>query len=256
MTSPITDDGHRRVVIENVSPEVDAGRFPAKRARGERVVVEADIFADGASELGAALLFKRGAAAEWEETRLTPLGNDRWRGAFTVGDPGRYLFTIRAWVDPFRTWRSDLKRRLAAKQDVAPELPAGAEIVRQAARGAPPADRKALEGSAKKVLAGGAAALEDELDDLMRRHGPRPHVTQYARELAVMVDPAHARFSAWYEIFPRSCSPKPGAHGTFRDVEAMLPEIASMGFDILHLPPIHPIGRSFRKGPNNKPKEL
>jgi len=255
MTTPIADDGRRRVVIENVTPDVDAGRFPAKRSRGERVIVEADIFADAASELGAVLLFKRDGAAKWEETRLMPLGNDRWRGAFTVNDLGRHVFSIRAWVDPFRTWRSDLKRRLAAKQDVGPEIPDGVALIRQAAAAAPLTDRKSLESWAHKVQTAAAAALDDDLAALMLRHGPRPHVSEYVRQPAVMVDPPHARFCAWYEIFPRSCSPDPGAHGTFRDVEALLPTIAAMGFDIVYLPPIHPIGRSFRKGPNNTPSD-
>ena len=246
-------DARRRVVIEHVSPEIDAGRFPIKRTAGERVVVEADAFADGHDELACVLLHRAAREAGWREAAMRPLVNDRWRGEFRVGGPGRHLYTLEAWVDPFHTWVRDLVRRLEAGQDVTVDLQIGAELVRAAAGRAQGADASALRDAARAMtrVRGERTALAPRLAELMARHPDRRQATRYERELEVLVDRELAGFGAWYELFPRSASPEPGRHGTFRDVEARLPYVAGMGFDVLYLPPIHPIGRAHRKGRNN-----
>ena len=246
-------DARCRAVIENVDPEIDAGRFPIKRTAGERVVVEADAFADGHDELTCVLLHRRDPETAWREAAMRPLVNDRWRGEFRVGEPGRHVYTLEAWVDHFHTWVRDLVRRLEAGQDVTVDLQVGAELVRAAAGRAQGADAIALRDAARAMTAGRGerTALSPRLAELMGRHPDRCHATRYERELEVLVDRERARFSAWYELFPRSASPVPGRHGTFRDVEARLPYVAGMGFDVLYLTPIHPVGRTYRKGPNN-----
>ncbi len=227
MTRPISkdvrsgraeEDGRRRCAIEGVAPEVDGGRFPIKRCAGDPVVVEADVVADGHDIVAAALRHRREDETTWAESPMTALGNDRFRGEFQVPAAGRYLYTVVAWVDHLASWRRGLEKKVAAGQDVALDLREGEEL-----------ERLAAAGQARRFA------------------------TEYARELAVVVDDPKARFSTWYELFPRSTSPEPGRHGTFRDVEARLPYVAAMGFDVLYLPPIHPIGRVNRKGRNNDP---
>jgi starch synthase (maltosyl-transferring) len=249
-------DARRRVVIEHVEPEIDAGRFPIKRVPGERVVVEADVFAEGHDELTSVLLHRSAEEKAWCEVPMRPLVNDRWRGEFRVGGPGRHVYCLEAWVDHFHTWVRDLVRRLEAGQDVTVDLQIGAGLVSAAAERASGDDAVALADAARAMTAGGGerAAMSPRLGELMARHPDRCHATRYERELEVMVDRERARFSAWYELFPRSASPQPGRHGTFKDVEARLPYVAGMGFDVLYLTPIHPIGRTFRKGRNNSVK--
>ncbi|HVT17651.1 MAG TPA: alpha-1,4-glucan--maltose-1-phosphate maltosyltransferase [Thermoanaerobaculia bacterium] len=255
--------GRIRVVVERVTPQIDGGRFPIKRTVGERVTVEASVFADGHDSIVGMLLYRAESAAAWTEAEMEFLGNDRWRAQFAVAAIGRWLYTVSGWVDPFKTWRRDLEKRVEARQDVALELLAGAGLVRQAGERARLAGRK----SDGRVLAGLARALEQakdgtarlrlaldpELAQLMDRYPDRRHAGSFDRELAVVVDRERARFSAWYEMFPRSCSPEPGRHGTFRDCADRLAYVAGMGFDVLYLPPIHPIGRTHRKGKKNSP---
>lgn len=261
----LAEDGRRRVVIEGVTPEIDAGRFPIKRTVGEEVVVEADIFADGHDVLAAVLRYRRESDPEWTEVPMMPLGNDRWRGVFRTHELGRYRYTLVGWVDRFKTWARDLAKRVEAGQDVAVDLQIGAGLVDDAARRAEGPDALVLRSYAAALRGGGAEAtreaLSDELAVLMTRYADRSAATQYDRELVVVVDRERARFGAWYELFPRSCAHHPGTplpsgeepprHGTFADVEAWLPYVAGMGFDVLYLPPIHPIGRAYRKGRNN-----
>ncbi len=244
-----------RVVIEGVTPEIDGGGFAIKRTVGETVEVEADIFADGHDTLAGVLLYRRDGAPRWAEVPLTPLGNDRWRGAFTVEQIGRYRYTLRAWIDRFASWARDLRKRVDAGQDVSVALATGDGLIRTAGRRAPAADAARLAAYADRLRGGGDAAvrlaLSDELAALVARYPGREDAATYGKELAVTVDEARARFSAWYEMFPRSCAAEPGRHGTFADCEARLPYVASLGFDVLYLPPIHPIGRTHRKGRNN-----
>jgi starch synthase (maltosyl-transferring) len=198
--------------VEDVTPDVDEGLFPAKRTVGEDVVVEADVFADGHDVVAASLLWRRAGARRWSETRMAPLGNDRWRAAFVCAEFGDYEFTVEGWIDR-------------------------AETIRQAI--------------AKKRDAGQDASAEDEELRLLQADADRAKGTRYSRVLRVAVERERARFGAWYEMFPRSAGTDPTRSATFEEAAARLPYVASMGFDVLYLPPIHPIGRSFRKGRNN-----
>jgi starch synthase (maltosyl-transferring) len=252
-----------RVVIEGVDPEIDGGRFPVKRTVGEDVEVQADIYADGHDVLAAVLLYRHvppGAKAQaprWTEVPLQALSNDRWSAKFTTAALGTYYYTLQAWVDRFGTWRKELSKKAEAGQDVASELLEGADLLTQAARGgsAGEAEWLGVQVAALRRDADQAVrvktALDPALADLMARLADRGRGTTYDRILRVAVEQERARYGAWYEMFPRSCADEPGRHGTFKDCEKRLPYVAGMGFDVLYLPPIHPIGRSFRKGPNN-----
>jgi starch synthase (maltosyl-transferring) len=249
---PKPKDGKKRVVIEGVEPEIDAGRYAIKRIEGDTVPVEADVFADGHDRVMAWLLFRREDAQEWQQVKMVPLGNDRWRAAFTVGKPGRYRYTIAGSIDRFGTWRGDLEKRIAAGQDIAVDLLNGASIVEDALKLARDPDAGALKRWAAALKAQKTeAALDPDLAALMEKYADPQLQSLYDRELGVTVDRERAGFSAWYEMFPRSASPQPGRHGTFKDCEARLGYISELGFDVLYLPPIHPIGQSFRKGKNN-----
>jgi starch synthase (maltosyl-transferring) len=246
-------DGRRRVVIEAVTPEIDGGRFAAKRTIGERVVVEADVFADGHDALACVLRWRHQSSQLWNDVPMVPVVNDRWRGEFMVGELGRYVYTIEGWVDAFETWSRQFAKRVEAGQDITAELEVAARMIEAAASRADGSDSNRLQAYATAIRKGRAtasAALGDELAQLMDRYADKSLAVTYPKELEVVVDPIKARFSAWYELFPRSAG-DPGHHGTFKDVEKRLPEITEMGFDVLYLPPIHPIGHSHRKGANN-----
>ncbi len=250
------EEGRSRVVIEGVRPEIDAGRFPIKRVLGEQVVVEADAFTDGHDAVSCVLRYRHERALEWSEQPMVPLGNDRWRAAFDVGELGRYRYTVRAWVDRFKTWSRDLAKRAEAGQQLDLDLCIGADLVEAAAQRAQGEEAAWLREAAGTLRRGGEAsvrnALSPELAALVWRHAERRFATDYPRELAVVADPVVARYGAWYEFFPRSCASEPGQHGGFRDAERRLPYIAAMGFDVVYLPPIHPIGQQERKGKNNR----
>ena len=251
-------EGRKRVVIERVSPEIDCGRFPIKRVVGDTVVVEADVFADGHDQIGCQILY-------WQDekkvttTPMKPLENDRWRAEFSVEALGRYYYTVEGWIDPFETWRVALLKRAAASQDVRVELLLGTDLIAEVAAQAMGEDARLLRQwairlrEAKDKPEGAAIALEEGLLELVRRYPVKHFASRYGKQLMAMVDREAARFSTWYEVFPRSCARQAGRHGTFRDCELWLPHIASMGFDVVYLPPIHPIGREFRKGKNNSP---
>jgi starch synthase (maltosyl-transferring) len=250
------DHGRKRVVIDYVGPQVDGGRFPIKRAAGETVAVVAHAFADGHDQIRVELLYRRGGQDEWTVREMTYQINDEWSGSFRPTELGDYLYTVRGWVDPFATRLSDLRKKVEAGQDVAIELRIGGAMLRQIAQAAAPADTarltewaRLLESPTSQDDAVGLA-LSQEMAELVRKYPDRSFATVYDKELAVCVDRPQAIFSTWYELFPRSCG-KPGEHGTFRDCERLLPDIAGMGFDVLYLPPIHPIGLTNRKGRNN-----
>jgi len=249
----------RRVVIEGVTPEVDGGRFAAKRVLGDRVRVEANIFADGHEQLGAVLRYRAAEESGWREEKMRLVENDRWEGQFRVDLLGRYLYTIAGWVDEFKTWGADLEKRVAAGQDISVDAVRGVELLLRAADRAGGTERRDLTEAAEQLrkLAGedAKAAVElaqrRELISLVNRHRDRTADAEYEKELAIVVDPEKARFSAWYEMFPRSCTTDAKKHGTFRSCAERLEYVAGMGFDVLYLPPIHPIGRTERKGKNN-----
>ena len=289
-------EGRHRVIIEDVRPEVDNGRYPVKRVVGDTVQVSAAIFSDGHDHVAARLLYKRTSEPSWRTTPLSALPNDLWQGAFTVDQPGLWVFTIEGWIDHFDTWSSDLTKRIAAQpgtpstvpstkepdplhpegavtpqstsQNIPLALQSGAILLEQAATRAGAAGSKgaAANNPDQQLLAQTALQLRDlaaqnhpvyenpitdEIIAAAARHPDLTFSTRHGHELPVWADRERARFSTWYELFPRSTSRTPGQHGTLADVERLLPEIQAMGFDILYLPPIHPIGAAFRKGPNN-----
>ena len=238
----MTDRPPARVVIQHVKPEVDCGRFPIKRVIGEAVEIEADIFADGHDAIACVIRYRHEDEEQWTEIPMEPLGNDHWRAPFTVEKLGQYIYSITAWVDPFQTWYKDFQKRIAADQDVTVDLLIGGELLKAAAERALGADAKKLKHLAKDLT---PAAVDERLALLAAGYADRTNAAVY-KELRVVVDPIRARFSTWYEMFPRS-------HGTFKDCERILPEIAAMGFDVLYFPPIHPVGKTYRKGKNNAP---
>lgn len=275
MSIPANLSGQSRVVIERVSPELDGGRFPIKAVPGDVIAVEADIFADGHDYLSAVLLYKHSDDASWSETAMTLLTNDRWGASFIVEKQGRYLYTIEGWADHPGSWQHEIHLKVADGQRITSELLAGAKYVdgMLVRAGGTLADGKkksskkvvAEESTDVKALREMAALFRDEnrYDEAVsvaesdqftfyaNRYPERQHVVRYEHELGIEVDRARAGFSTWYCLFPRSASKEEGRHGTFKDVEALLPRISGMGFDVLYLPPIHPIGTTHRKGKNN-----
>ncbi len=250
-------DGRRRVIIEGISPEVDGGRFPAKRTVGDIVIVEADIFTDGHDAIAASISYRPENASDWQERPMLPVVNDRWTGEFTVTQLGRYWYMINAWIDHWETWRRDLIKRIQAENDTAIDYQIGANFIEDAAGRAKGADSDWLTEQANSLRAvedveqRRKEATASALHDMMRAYPNRRFASKSDHELAIVVDPVRARFSAWYELFPRSASPDPSRHGTLADCQARLPYIKGMGFDVVYLPPIHPIGEKFRKGKNN-----
>ena len=252
-------DPRHRVVIENVRPQVDDGAYPAKAIINDPFEVSADIFADGHDVLMAILQYRHEDEPDgWQETAFEHTVNDRWVSSVVPEKLGIHVYRVVAWVDSFKTWRHQLERRVEAGQDVATDLLIGAAIVETAIERADGAERNLLSaltgtlGDAKLPATERVpTAMDDVLATLMEKYPDRSAETVYKPELRVDVDPVYARYSAWYEMFPRSASPEPGKHGTFADCEARLPYIKEMGFDVLYLPPIHPIGRTNRKGKNN-----
>ncbi|HTQ76991.1 MAG TPA: alpha-1,4-glucan--maltose-1-phosphate maltosyltransferase [Burkholderiales bacterium] len=255
-TAAARQDGRVRAVIDAVRPSLDDGRFAVKRIEGDEVRVEADCFTDGHDVLRVMLRWRAEEAAEWQETEMQPLGNDRWRGSFSAGPPGRYVYGVTAWVDAFLSWRHEFARREEA-EDIAVAARVGAALVAAAAARASGKERKRLAEWAGRLESGLPAGelkplgLSEELAALANRFPDRRFAAAWPQELPLVVDRERARFSAWYELFPRSASPEAGRHGTLRDVEARLGYVAELGFDVLYLPPIHPIGREKRKGRNN-----
>lgn len=250
-------DGRKRVVVEAVKPEVESGRYPVKRVPDEWVVVEADIFGDGHDVLDCLLLYRKKENTTWKEAPMRLIGNDRWRASFQVKEIGCYVYTVEGWSDRFRTWRRDLRKRIDAGQDIRIEAMIGAALIEETSQRADNNDCKRLGRWAKELRekAGDAAvqklAFDEELDAIAARYPDRRLATRYDKELEVRVDRDKARFSAWYEIFPRSCTSESGKYGSLQECEKLLPYVESMGFDILYLPPIHPIGVTNRKGKNN-----
>jgi starch synthase (maltosyl-transferring) len=250
-------DASRRIVIEDIHPQLDCGRYAVKREVGDTVTVWADLFRDGHDAVAAAVRFRPEDEDAWRETRMRFHDNDRWTGAFTVDRNLRWYYTVVAWTDVFGTWVSDLRKKYEAAQEVELELVEGVGMIRDAIARAAGADAAALRTFLAEVEEGDtladrvAAALDPALLDVMERWPDRSDLTEHERVLPVQVDRVAARFAAWYELFPRSMSDDPDRHGTFDDVIAKLPYVRDMGFDVLYFPPIHPIGLTFRKGKNN-----
>ena len=246
--------GWPRLAIEAVAPSVDGGLFPVKRTAGESVEVEADVIGDGHDMLSAALQWRGPAETDWREVRMRLLGNDRWAASFPLAVRGPHHYRIQAWRDHYATYRHELGAKSSAGVEVTLELIEGQGLLRQAvARQAPGAPAIAahldrLEGLDQAAQV--EALLAPDLATLMEAADDRPHGTTSAA-LPVDAERTGAGFASWYEVFPRSMGDDPNRHGSFRDVERHLPRIRDMGFDVLYFPPVHPIGRINRKGPNN-----
>lgn len=249
-----------RVAIEHVEPELDGGRYPIKRVVGDTIAVEADLFADGHDVVRGMLRFRHESHDQWLETPLHLLANDRWHASFEVTQLGQYRYSIIGWVDHFATWQRDMRKRLSAQQDVTVDILIGKQMIEEATRHASGASRQRLK-DIQSVLARPDSGPQAQLDlllgqgtgEVMTASVDRRLSSSYDRELIVVVDRPKARFSAWYEMFPRSTTDEEKPHGTFKDCESRLSYIAEMGFDVLYLPPIHPIGETHRKGRNNNP---
>jgi starch synthase (maltosyl-transferring) len=273
----ITTRGLERITIECVAPELDSGRFPVKRIVGAVVWIGADIFKEGHDQLTARVVFKGPGDATWSSASLSyHADTDRWYAPITVDRIGRWTYSVEAWTDAFSTWRTRVKKKVDADQDVQLELLEGAHLARSAAHGAKVAPIRAALSQTARVLEDRhqvsveqrvSRALDDELAAMMHEHFKPGDLTRFGRELTIVVDREKARYSTWYEMFPRSAGEshhEAGAgshhersegpvsrHGTFADAAAALPRIAKLGFDVVYLPPIHPVGRTFRKGKNN-----
>ncbi|GAB3550073.1 alpha-1,4-glucan--maltose-1-phosphate maltosyltransferase [Noviherbaspirillum agri] len=262
-----------RIAIEAVMPTVDGGKFPVKRTVGESVSIEADVFVDGHDKLAVVALWRAADEAEWHEIRMHPLGNDRWAASLPLTRIGRYLFAVEAWRDVFSTYRDELEKKTTAGLNVAVELEEGRLLVEAAAqhaheselgeiasslkemakslKGLPKAQAKDKEKIAARDAERVAILLSEPLMEAMRIADARPFAVRSEPAMRIDVERLAARYSSWYELFPRSQSGDPHRHGTFADVEKRLPAIQAMGFDTLYFTPIHPIGRKHRKGRNN-----
>ena len=254
-------DGRTRAVVDAVLPSVDGGRFAVKRVAGDAMQVTGHCFTDGHDALRVMLRWKAEGAAAWHEVEMKLRNNDVWLGSFTLPAVGRYVYTVVAWVDHFVSWRNELERRVDP-EDIRIAAQVGAGLIDEAAARAKGANRQSLNAWADKLRKAGQdkktdtaalkkAALDDIPASMAAAYPDRSLEMQFPAELPVVADRERARFSSWYELFPRSTSPDAGRHGTLRDVEARLPYVAEMGFDVLYFPPIHPVGRVKRKGRNN-----
>jgi starch synthase (maltosyl-transferring) len=254
-------EGRKRIVIEEIRPTVNDGRYSAKRILGDAVQVTAAIFGDGHDHVAARLLYRHASTKKWQTVPFTALTNDLWSATFPVDKLGHWRFTIEAWVDHFDTWTHDFAKRLAAQHDSTQDIPLalriGANHLDTAATRAKATDAKKLKLAATQLreladqnLSTYDSPITPDLIALVAKYPDLTFATRHEPELPLWVDRERARFSSWYELFPRSAGVE-GQHGTLRDVAARVPEIAAMGFDVLYLPPIHPIGTAFRKGRNN-----
>ena len=251
----------RHVIVERVEPQVDCGRYPVKAIAGDDIEVGADIFRDGPALLQAVVRYRGPSDAKWQEAPMLHDTNDRWIGTFRPSDIGTLQYTIEAWTDHFGTWRRDMLKRVEAAQEVSLELEEGALLIEARLKAVPAAERKVLKATLETIRAGSGdardpddprivAALDAEVAAIMRRHPDRTGSTVFKPGLELKVERERARFGAWYELFPRSTGTKT-KHGTFKTAEKALARVAEMGFDVVYLPPIHPIGDAHRKGKNN-----
>jgi starch synthase (maltosyl-transferring) len=248
-----------RLVIENIRPSVDGGRHAAKRVEGDAFEVQATVYRDGHDLVCARIRYRPPGARTWRFADMEYERDfDRVTGSFTVDRIGPWTYTVDAWTDRFGTWRTDLAKKLEAKQDTHSDLLEGATLVDEAAAATKGASLSALANTAALLreeqrpdAERARVALDPSLSELMRAHLPPSDLTTFPTEFPLIVDPAEAAFAAWYEMFPRSQAGEAGRHGTFDDAANRLPELADLGFDVVYLPPIHPIGRTHRKGPNN-----
>lgn len=245
------------VIIEHVWPELDGGRYPIKREVGDTLEVSADIFKDGHDKLAAVIRYRRWDETEWHETPMRYVDNDRWAGAFYLPENTKYVYTIQAFPDDYATWVDEVQKKLGAGVDIHLEIQEGLHLIREVLGNASRTDQEQLEAAIQEAESAPAPAhaarilTDPDIAAIMTRNASRRFAQTYPKELVVTVDRVRARFAAWYEMFPRSAGTVPGKSGTFQDVIKQLPRIQAMGFDTLYFTPIHPIGRTNKKGRNN-----
>ncbi len=257
--STLSYDSMERHIIEAVTPSIDCGRYPVKRIVGDPCIVEADIFRDGHAIIRAVIKWRHKDETDFAESPMIPLDNDRWRGSFPLNENTRYVFTIEAWTDTYATWAADFIKKATAGRNVAADLEEGIALLRHHAHHAPASERQLIVRTADQFNAflrtdpsqAASTVNNSALLDRLIRFGERSEATTYSTLFEIIADRPKARFSSWYEMFPRSQGTTPGRPSTLREAEQRLPAIRAMGFDVLYLPPIHPIGLTNRKGPNN-----
>ncbi len=249
------------VIIQSISPQIDHGRHAVKRAAGEDLAVEADIFKEGHDVVLALLKYRPVGDPEWQETPMQPLINDRWRGVLPVSGEGKWEYTIEAWGDSFASWQEEIQKKFQGGiRDLSSESLEGSALVSRAAtRAGQSPDGKKLDAFGASLQEADAAATSQlavsaELTALMRVWADRSLATEYTPSLPLWVDRERAVFAAWYEFFPRSAEGKPDCGSTFRDCLGRIDDAKAMGFDVIYFPPIHPIGQTNRKGRNNSLK--
>ena len=251
--------GQLRVYIDNVYPEIDGGKYPIRRVPGEIVEVEADVFADGHDLVCARLLYRHFSEKKFSIAPMESTGGERWKGSFEITKQGTYIYTIEAWLDHALSWQHTLKRRLAGKEKLDVELLHGVKFFQKIKTKAAAKEKKSIEDiielfkDKKRYDEAVKMALSTEAEQWIKKYPDTGIFTRY-KELSVWVDRKKAAFSTWYELFPRAASNVAHRHGTFKDVERLLPRLRDMGMDVLYLPPIHPIGKTHRKGKNNSLK--
>lgn len=245
------------IMIENVRPEIDGGRYPIKREVGDRLEVSADIFKEGHDILSAVLRYRMVQETTWHETAMSHVDNDRWAGHFDLRENTRYLYTIGAYANTFKSWCQEVSKKSEAGERIASELLEGRALVERTAARVAGSDKSRLEKYLNQWQTSATqeaqlhVAFNEELGRLVEQCQERTAWTLFDRELVVIVDRVRARYGAWYEIFPRSQGTNPDRGSTLRECEQRLPAIKAMGFDVLYLTPIHPIGQTNRKGKNN-----
>jgi len=250
-------NGKERVVISGISPQIEGGKYPAKRVTGESLTVSADIFGDGHDNVAASVLIKHETDKEWLEFPMTYLINDRWETTIPLEKLGFHQYQVIGWIDHYTTWKKGLVKKFDAGQDIAVELEIGAEMLLHGMNHANDTDKPDLQQWASQLSTpenlelAVNLAISDEVNRVMARIRDKELVTTFPQIFIVEVERKKAGFSSWYELFPRSAAAEPGKHGTFKDVKRLLPRVAGMGFDTLYFPPIHPIGEEKRKGKNN-----
>lgn len=251
-----------RVIIDRVLPEIDRGRFAAKRYDDEQIKITAHILVDGHDMVKGRVLLRHSSEQTPHILQLKDQGNDKWSTEFHLKKLGRYYFTVQAAVDRFGTWRADMQKKIDAQQNVSVDLLIGERLVKSWFAFVNDSEKEFLKKfcstlkswSKTLFLTVGdfnAWAQTPELERIAYEQFDKASFTQYDHEVPLQVEPARARFSTWYEFFPRSTVTGPARHGTFKDAEARLEDIKKMGFDVVYLPPIHPVGKAFRKGKNN-----
>jgi starch synthase (maltosyl-transferring) len=246
--------GKQRVIISNVSPEIDKGQFPGKAAINEPVTISADIFSDGHDEISASLYIRKVNQRKWTEFPMRYGVNDRWSIRLIPDEIGLYEFRIEGWVDHYKTWKHGLIKKKEAGQDISVELQIGAQLLEDAQRMVKHPQLSSWQarlGDPDQQEVAYQLAISDEVAEAMYQYRLSDQVIAYPKALRIEVERKKAAYSTWYELFPRSTAPAGVEHGTFNDVIPLLPRIAKMGFDVLYFPPIHPIGEKNRKGKNN-----